>query len=151
MRLKLTRTGGFAGIKLPPVEVDTAKLPPKVARRVESLVAGANFFELPKTLSVKKPQPDRFQYSLQIAREDGSSIASPAMKRRPAANCATCSMPSKTSGRHKLRNDGGPESANGGCFRRLVRGRCDHSFAFTEVCAMPVMKRAPSHTSTSPR
>ena len=71
MRLKLTRTGGFAGIKLPPVEVDTAKLPPKVARRVESLVAGANFFELPKTLSVKKPQPDRFQYSLQIAREDG--------------------------------------------------------------------------------
>jgi hypothetical protein len=71
MRLKLTRTGGFAGIPSPPVEVDTAKLPPRVARRVESLVAGANFFELPPTLSAGKRQPDRFQYSLQIAREDG--------------------------------------------------------------------------------
>ena len=47
----------------------------KVARRVESLVAGANFFELPKTLSVKTPQPDRFQYSLQIAHEDGREHA----------------------------------------------------------------------------
>jgi hypothetical protein len=71
MRLKLIRTGGFAGIIPPPVEVDTAKLPPKVARRVESLVAGAKFFELPERLQTKKRQPDRFQYSLQIAHEDG--------------------------------------------------------------------------------
>jgi hypothetical protein len=75
MRLKLTRSGGFAGLKPMPVEVDTAKLPPKVARRVESLVAGAKFFELPKTLSAKKPQPDRFRYSLQIAHEDGREHA----------------------------------------------------------------------------
>jgi hypothetical protein len=75
MRLKLTRTGGFAGIRPPPVEVDTAKLPPRLARRVEALVAGANFFELPDTLSAPKRQPDRFRYSLQIAHEDGREHA----------------------------------------------------------------------------
>ena len=75
MRLKLTRTGGFAGITPPPVEVDTASLPKKEAQRVESLVAGAKFFELPKTLKSAKPQPDRFQYSLKIAHEDGRAHA----------------------------------------------------------------------------
>jgi hypothetical protein len=75
MRLKLARTGGFAGLRPPPVEVDTAKLPPKVARRVESLVASASFFELPERLPAPKPQPDRFQYSLQIAHEDGREHA----------------------------------------------------------------------------
>ena len=71
MRLKLTRTGGFAGIMPPPVEVDTASLPKKEAQRVEALVADAKFFDLPKTLQAAKPQPDRFQYSLKIAHEDG--------------------------------------------------------------------------------
>jgi hypothetical protein len=71
MQLKLTRTGGFAGVKPPPVEVDTTTLSKKDAQRVESLVAGARFFELPKNLKAAKAQPDRFQYSLQIAHEDG--------------------------------------------------------------------------------
>ncbi len=75
MRLKLTRTGGFAGITPPPVEVDTAALSKKDAQHVESLVAGANFFDLPKTLKAAKPQPDRFQYSLKIAHEDGRNHA----------------------------------------------------------------------------
>lgn len=71
MRLKLTRTGGFAGISPPPVEVDTAALPKEVARHIESLVAGAKFFELPKTIKSAQPQPDRFRYSLQITLPDG--------------------------------------------------------------------------------
>lgn len=71
MRLKLTRTGGFAGITPPPVEVDTASLSKKDAQHVESLVAGAKFFDLPKTVRTAKPQPDRFQYSLKVAHEDG--------------------------------------------------------------------------------
>ena len=44
MHLKLTRTGGFAGITPPPVEVDTSLLSIKDAKHVESLVAGAKFF-----------------------------------------------------------------------------------------------------------
>ncbi len=75
MRLKLTRTGGFAGISSPPVEVDTATLSKKDAQQIESLVAGANFFELPKTLKAATAQPDRFQYSLHIAHEDGRQHA----------------------------------------------------------------------------
>lgn len=71
MQLKLTRTGGFAGLTPPPIEVDTAALSEKDAQHVESLVAGAKFFDLPKTLQSTKPQPDRFQYSLKIAHEDG--------------------------------------------------------------------------------
>ena len=75
MRLKLTRTGGFAGIASPPVEVDTASIPKVDAQRVEALVAGAKFFELPETLQTAKPQPDRFQFSLKVTHEDGRKHA----------------------------------------------------------------------------
>jgi len=75
MRLTLTRTGGFAGITSAPVEVDTASMPQKEAQRVEALVAGAKFFDLPKTLRTAKPQPDRFQYSLEVAHDDGRKHA----------------------------------------------------------------------------
>jgi hypothetical protein len=71
MRLKLTRTGGFAGICPPPVEVDTASLSNNDAQRLESLVAAAKFFDLPKTLKAARAQPDRFQYSLKILLPDG--------------------------------------------------------------------------------
>ncbi len=75
MHLKLTRTGGFAGITPPPVEVDTTTLSKIDAQHVAELVAGAKFFDLPKTLQSAKPQPDRFQYSLKIAHEDGRNHA----------------------------------------------------------------------------
>ena len=75
MHLKLTRTGGFAGISPPPVEVDTAELPKKMAQHIESLVADANFFELPGTIKSSKPQPDRFQYSLKVLQPDGREHA----------------------------------------------------------------------------
>jgi hypothetical protein len=75
MHLKLTRTGGFAGITPPPVEVDTAALSKTDAQRIESLVAGAKFFDLPKTVQAAKSQPDRFQYSLKVTHEDGRQNA----------------------------------------------------------------------------
>ena len=75
MHLKLTRTGGFAGISPPPVEVDTASLSKKDGQYLEALVAGAKFFDLPKTFQAAKAQPDRFQYSLRIEHEDGHSHA----------------------------------------------------------------------------
>lgn len=75
MRLKLTRTGGFAGITPPPVEVDTDMLSKKDAQYIESLVTGAKFFQLPQTLKAARPQPDRFQYSLHITDDDGRDHA----------------------------------------------------------------------------
>ncbi|MEI6193567.1 MAG: protealysin inhibitor emfourin [Verrucomicrobiota bacterium] len=75
MHLKLTRTGGFGGITPPPVEVDTATLSKKDAQHIESLVAGAKFFDLPKSFKAAQSQPDRFQFSLQIAHEDGRQHA----------------------------------------------------------------------------
>jgi len=71
MYIKLTRSGGFAGITAPSLEVDTASLPKSDARRVEALVAGAGFFDLPETLQATRQQPDRFQYSLEVALDDG--------------------------------------------------------------------------------
>jgi len=75
MHLKLTRTGGFAGITPPPVELDTATLSKKDGQYLAALVAGANFFDLPKTFQAARPQPDRFQYSLSIVHEDGRNHA----------------------------------------------------------------------------
>lgn len=75
MRVTLSRSGGFAGIRPPPVIVDTASLPPAQARRVEALVTGANFFELPEVISAPDPQPDRFQYTLSVTDNAGNTHA----------------------------------------------------------------------------
>ena len=71
MRITLTRSGGFAGILLPPVTLDTAALPRGVARRIEELVASANFFNLPRTLAAPARQPDRLQFTVRIVDDDG--------------------------------------------------------------------------------
>ena len=64
MRITLTRSGGFAGILPPPVTLDTAALPRGVARRIEELVASADFFNLPHTLAAPnqalEPTPNSF-------------------------------------------------------------------------------------------
>ena len=71
MRLTFVRSGGFAGIRRPPVTHDTARLAPAARAEVENLVARARFFELPSTLSVGAPHPDRFQLILTVAADDG--------------------------------------------------------------------------------
>lgn len=57
------------------MELDTATLADKDAERVEALVANADFFGLPATIQSSTPQPDRFRYSLEVTREDGSKHA----------------------------------------------------------------------------
>ena len=71
MRLTLTRSGGFAGLLLPPVSLDTAALPPSEAQRLESLIIAANCFDCPQPRLPRAPQPDRFQFSLMIVQDDG--------------------------------------------------------------------------------
>lgn len=77
MQLTLTRHGGFAGIRPAATVIDTAALPPATAAEIERLLSDA---DLPssKTAAQATPQPDRFSYTLSIARpgvrEDTYSI-----------------------------------------------------------------------------
>ncbi|HEY9632171.1 MAG TPA: protealysin inhibitor emfourin [Coleofasciculaceae cyanobacterium] len=65
MRMTIERTGGFAGISMTKV-VDTTTLPDNEANQLRQLVDAADFFRLPKTITSKSPQPDRFQYQLTL-------------------------------------------------------------------------------------
>ena len=51
--------------------VDTDTLPRATAKRLEELVALADFFNLPGTLTAACRQPDRLQFTLRIAHDDG--------------------------------------------------------------------------------
>jgi hypothetical protein len=64
MRITVTRTGGFAGLRLER-SVDTAERPD--ARELEELVASAQLDALPET----PPQPDRFTYRIDV---DGREV-----------------------------------------------------------------------------
>jgi len=72
MRITLTRSGGFAGIRLPPLTLDTAALPRAVAGPIEDLVASTDFFTLPGTLTAPTRQPDRFQFRVTISDDSGA-------------------------------------------------------------------------------
>jgi hypothetical protein len=65
MRIRLERSGGFAGVKLSS-SVDTEKLSPDDARQLRKIVEGATFFELPNVIKSSRPIPDRFLYRIQI-------------------------------------------------------------------------------------
>jgi hypothetical protein len=65
MRMTIERTGGFAGISMTKI-VDTTTLPDNEANQLRQLVDAADFFRLPKTITSKSPQPDRFQYQLTL-------------------------------------------------------------------------------------
>jgi hypothetical protein len=65
MRMTFERTGGFAGITMTKV-VDTATLPDNEAKQLRHLVDAADFFRLPKTITSRSRQPDRFRYELTL-------------------------------------------------------------------------------------
>ena len=71
MRLTLTRSGGFAGLMRPPVTLDTTTLTDAEARKIESLLESARFFQLPSA-STAPAQPDRFQFTLTVEKPDGA-------------------------------------------------------------------------------
>src|ERR1051326_2673994 len=75
MHLTLSRCGGVAGVRTPPVTIDTRSLPRARALRVEALIAGADFFQLPAVIAAKERQPDCFQYTLTITDDAGATHA----------------------------------------------------------------------------
>ena len=66
MKIKFSRTGGFAGIKAQLV-LDSDDLPVAVGKAVETLVEKAGFFELPA--ECRSPRPDAFQYLVAVEHE----------------------------------------------------------------------------------
>src|ERR1041385_3402343 len=71
MRVTLSRSGGFAGILPPPIILDTSALPRAAASRLEELVDLVDFFSLPRALAAPTRQPDRLQFTVSIAKDDG--------------------------------------------------------------------------------
>jgi hypothetical protein len=78
MRIRLRRSGGFAGLQTPPVEIDSQQLPADKAHELEQLVTQARLFEPPagsgpstgsEPAAAPGPARDAFQYDLSI--EDG--------------------------------------------------------------------------------
>jgi hypothetical protein len=68
VRLSLTRTGGFAGLRQE-ASVDDAALSPGERAELLRLVAEADLWTLRAELQAPPPAPDRFRYRLVV--EDG--------------------------------------------------------------------------------
>jgi hypothetical protein len=69
LRLALTRSGGFGGVRQT-FTVDEAALAPADRAELSRLAAAADLWNLPAELSVPAPAPDRFTYRLHA--EDGA-------------------------------------------------------------------------------
>lgn len=67
MKLALTRGGGIAGLRKPPLELDTAALPAADAAHLEALVASANLGAQPRSLG--DDHPDQLGYTLEVTRD----------------------------------------------------------------------------------
>ena len=75
MRVKLERSGGFAGIKRT-VAVDAATLPPEDAAELARLVAAADLEHYSETPTDRPGKPDRFIYRLTVEHEGGQRSVS---------------------------------------------------------------------------
>jgi hypothetical protein len=64
MKINVKRTGGYAGLEEELAAVDTSRLEPGAARRVEQLVDGAGFFELPALAADDAAGADMFRYTV---------------------------------------------------------------------------------------
>jgi hypothetical protein len=71
MRITVSRTGGFAGIRPPPIVLDTATLAGAAKKRVEQLVTACDFFDLPATLTASEKSADQFLHHITIADDGG--------------------------------------------------------------------------------
>jgi hypothetical protein len=65
LRISIVRSGGFAGITMRAI-VDEKDLSPDETQKLRQLIEQADFFNLPRKIVSRVPQPDRFQYELRI-------------------------------------------------------------------------------------
>lgn len=67
MKLVLTRGGGLAGLRKPPLELDTQALPAADAAHVQALVDAAGLGAQPRRLGAD--HPDQLGYTLEVTRD----------------------------------------------------------------------------------
>ncbi len=71
MRITVSRSGGLAGLRPPPIVLDTATLAGAAKKRVEQLVVECKFFDLPATPTGAGKSADQFLHHVTIAHDDG--------------------------------------------------------------------------------
>ncbi len=69
MKIWLRQKGGYAGITIDLVSLDTDRVPPETARTLQTAVGACGFFELPATVAGDTVGADMLTY--EIAIEDG--------------------------------------------------------------------------------
>ena len=69
IKITVQRSGGFAGVRLPPTVVDSATLPPDQAEALNRAVDQVNFFALPAQAPSPPRGADRFQYRVTVSRD----------------------------------------------------------------------------------
>jgi|YNPNPStandDraft_1061719.scaffolds.fasta_scaffold00458_1 hypothetical protein len=70
MRLTLSRSGGFAGIRRPAITVDTRDLAPHEAALLEKLISDVRFLDL-QSQAPAPGHPDRFEYTIEAVLDNG--------------------------------------------------------------------------------
>jgi hypothetical protein len=65
LRVFFERSGGFAGIRIA-TTIDAANLSPEQVEKLKQLIQDADFFHLPAVIASHPPQPDRFQYKIEV-------------------------------------------------------------------------------------
>ncbi|MBT1075666.1 protealysin inhibitor emfourin [Geobacter grbiciae] len=65
MKISFEQSGGIAGLRFA-TTLDTAGLPPEDAQKLRRMVEETDFFNLPARIVSPRPQPDRFQYKIQV-------------------------------------------------------------------------------------
>jgi hypothetical protein len=62
MKINVKRAGGYAGLEEQVVSVDTSRLEPAAARRIEQQIDGAGFFDLPAAGADDPVGADMYRY-----------------------------------------------------------------------------------------
>ena len=76
MEIRISRSGGFAGLEEELARVDTADLDPQQAAALDSQLDEVDFYALPNELPTSNVGADQFTYSITVSGERGSHTVS---------------------------------------------------------------------------
>jgi hypothetical protein len=76
VEIRISRSGGFAGLQEELAQVDTADLDPRQAAALDSQLDEVDFFALPSELPTSDVGADQFTYSITVSGERGSHTVS---------------------------------------------------------------------------
>lgn len=76
MEIRISRTGGFAGIEEELARVDTAELDPERAAALVGRLDEVDFYALPSELPTQDVGADQFTYSITVSGHQGQHTVS---------------------------------------------------------------------------